>query len=117
MGQRITLKYLYFIAYFGACFYRGVFFFLVFFEKPFLKDQQGDNANGNRSIRYIEDRTEKFKLVAPDKGKPGRKMCIPDDWKINHIHDSSVKKPCVTMRRENMCDITISISRRAFVED
>ena len=75
-------------------FYRSdfnFFFFKYLFRccESFLKEYKKKNANGNRRICYIKNRTKKLKRVAAKKGKPGREMGIYDR-KIQHVHYSAM---------------------------
>jgi len=38
----------------------------------FLKEEKGNDADGDGSVCYVEYRAEKFKVIAADKGKPAR---------------------------------------------
>jgi len=84
----------------AAGLYRRRLRFGFFFEKSFLKYQDGDDPNGNGCIGDIKNRTEKFKIIAADKGKPFREMG-PDQREIQHVDNPTMKKTGISMRRED----------------
>src|SRR5689334_13589516 len=80
----------------------------VFVHQFFLKEQECNDANGDRSISDIEDGREKFKLLSSYQRHPGRKMRMYHG-KIQHVYYASVKKALVAVMERKMGNTHIAL--------
>ena len=53
-----------------VAFQYGRFFIVPFVEEAFLEDEDGDDADGNRSIGEVEDGAEELKFITAYKWHP-----------------------------------------------
>lgn len=78
-------------------------------KEPPLEDQDRDHADGDRRIRNVENRTEKFKILAAHKRHPGG-IVGSDQREIQHIDNLPVKERSISMRWKQLRYMIVSAS-------